>query len=63
MTAISSLKRMKTGSEMLPFTGRRTIFIGDRVTSKNQFGFKKQLSSSGKKFTFRSSTKIIHNKG
>ena len=47
MTAISNRKCMKTGSEMLPFSGRKTIFIGDLVTSNNQFGFKKQLSSSG----------------
>ena len=45
MTAISSRKCIKTGSEMLPF-GRKTIFIGNLVTSNNQFGFKKQLSSS-----------------
>ena len=31
---------------MLPFAGKKTIFIGDLVTSNNQFGFKKQLSSS-----------------
>jgi len=46
MTAISNRNRMKTGSKMLPFAGRKTIFTGDLVTSNNQFGFKKQLSCS-----------------
>jgi len=46
MTAISNRKRMKTGSEMLPFSERKTTFIGDLVTSNNQFGFNKQLSCS-----------------
>jgi len=36
MTAIFKHKRMKTGSEMLPFGGRETIFIGDLVTSNIQ---------------------------
>jgi len=46
MTAISNHKCTKTGSELLPFSGRKTIFIRDLVTSNNQFGFKKRLSCS-----------------